>query len=206
MSTNIRIKRVCQHCQKTFCAQTTVTRFCSIQCARKNYKLRQRQKKIDKSNNETVKVMKAPVEQLNFSDILTVKDVAKIIGCHIRLVYRMIDNGKIMAINLSERKIRIHRREMENIFKRPELVIIPSTEPKKIKPLTKEDCYHIKEVETKFNIGQKTLYTLLKRKKVPKLKDGRLVYVPKRSVDRIIKNYLKNRHDEKSDTTQKGDQ
>jgi len=53
MSSNIRIKKVCQHCGKLFIAKTTVTQFCSDDCAKKNYKKRQRGDKIQVSNQIT---------------------------------------------------------------------------------------------------------------------------------------------------------
>ncbi|WP_431218056.1 hypothetical protein ACQ86N_02235 [Puia sp. P3] len=50
MSSNIRLKRVCEHCGKVFTAKTTVTKFCSDECAKKNYKLRQKATAIAESN------------------------------------------------------------------------------------------------------------------------------------------------------------
>jgi hypothetical protein len=38
MSSNIRLDRVCEECNKIFVAKTTVTRFCSSRCNNKNYK------------------------------------------------------------------------------------------------------------------------------------------------------------------------
>ncbi|HVX51830.1 MAG TPA: helix-turn-helix domain-containing protein [Chitinophagaceae bacterium] len=46
MSSNIRVKKICQHCNKSFIAKTTVTKFCSDDCAKRNYKKRQKQQKI----------------------------------------------------------------------------------------------------------------------------------------------------------------
>lgn len=159
-----------------------------------------------KSDEATDKAIKTPIEQLNFTDILTVKDVAKILGCDPRTIYDMIDCGRLKAINLSKRKTRIHRSELNKIFEMPELVVVPGTKAKaKDKPLTIEDCYHIKEVEEKYNIYNKTLYSLLKRKKVPKLKYGKFIYVPKKTIDRLLKKYVEERKDGKSNTKEKAD-
>lgn len=193
MSSKMNIKRNCQQCGDQFYAHTLTTRFCSLKCAQRSYKVRHRQKKIDKVEEETNEVEKEAVERLNFRDILMVKEVAKILGRHIRLVYRMIDYGKLKAINLSERKIRIHRDELTGIFEKHDLIVLPSVELKEIKPFTIQDCYHIKEVEKKYGIYHKTLYMLLKRKNVPKMKEGKFIYVPKRLTDKVLKEYIKSR-------------
>ena len=46
MSSNIEIERICQHCNKDFIAKTTVTRYCSDDCAKRAYKARKRAEKI----------------------------------------------------------------------------------------------------------------------------------------------------------------
>jgi predicted DNA-binding transcriptional regulator AlpA len=52
MSSNIRINKICKHCNKFFIAKTTVTSFCSDQCAKNNYKKRQRENKIRLSEQD----------------------------------------------------------------------------------------------------------------------------------------------------------
>jgi hypothetical protein len=58
MSSNIRLKKVCQHCHRPFIAKTTVTKFCGDECAKRNYKKRERDKKITEAivntNNKLV--------------------------------------------------------------------------------------------------------------------------------------------------------
>lgn len=48
MSSMIQIKKVCQYCGKEFIAHKTVTKFCSHQCAQRNYKKQKREEKIEK--------------------------------------------------------------------------------------------------------------------------------------------------------------
>lgn len=62
MSSNIRIQRICQHCNNEFTARTTVTKYCSHKCASRAYKDRTRKKKVEKSNAETKKIITQPVE------------------------------------------------------------------------------------------------------------------------------------------------
>ncbi|MFC3361738.1 helix-turn-helix domain-containing protein [Pedobacter fastidiosus] len=50
-----------------------------------------------------------------------------------------------------------------------------------------EACYHIGEVERKYNISNKALYELIKRHEIPKLKCGKFTYVPKSMIDNLFK-------------------
>ena len=48
MSSNIAIQRICQHCGKEFTARTTVTQYCSDDCAKRAYKARIKAAKFGK--------------------------------------------------------------------------------------------------------------------------------------------------------------
>jgi len=47
MSSNIRITKTCEYCNKEYTAQTIRTRYCSHQCNRNAYRLDKRRKKIE---------------------------------------------------------------------------------------------------------------------------------------------------------------
>ncbi len=55
MASNQRIQKVCQHepCSKIFIAQKVTTKFCSLTCARRDYKLLERKKKLKIAEIET---------------------------------------------------------------------------------------------------------------------------------------------------------
>jgi hypothetical protein len=50
MSSNLELKRLCQQCGKAFIAKKTSTKFCSLSCGQRNYKVRQRMNKIEAKN------------------------------------------------------------------------------------------------------------------------------------------------------------
>jgi len=112
----MRIERVCEHCGEAFIARTTVTRFCGDTCAKRAYKARIRNKKIEKSNQETIQVKLKPLEDLKAKEFLKVSEVAQLIGCSVRTTYRLVNNGKIKAVNLSEKMTRIKRSEIDKLF------------------------------------------------------------------------------------------
>ena len=104
MSSNIRVDRICQYCGKQFEARTTVTKTCSDYCAKRLYKQRQKEAKIEGSNTETKLIKLKPIEDLKSKEFLTVKDLSKLINCSLRTTYNLISNGSIKAVNLAQRK------------------------------------------------------------------------------------------------------
>ncbi|HEY4937191.1 MAG TPA: hypothetical protein VII44_11450, partial [Puia sp.] len=69
MSSNIRLKKVCQHCGNLFTAKTTVTKFCSDDCAKRNYKKRKREEGIQVSNEATSQEVSRRLEREPVSDV-----------------------------------------------------------------------------------------------------------------------------------------
>ena len=116
MSSNIKVQRICQHCDIEFTARTTVTRYCSDNCAKRAYKARKRQEKIEQSNSDTAAIKAKPILDLKGKEYLTVREVALLLNYSIRTTYRQIENGNIKAINLGERMTRVRRSEIEKLF------------------------------------------------------------------------------------------
>jgi len=116
MSSNIKIQRICQHCGKEFTARTTVTQYCGDDCAKRAYKVRQRAAKVEISNKETQTIKAKPLEELRSKEFLTVRDVATLLNSSIRTAYRLIEQGNIKAVNISQRKTLVKRSEIDNLF------------------------------------------------------------------------------------------
>ena len=116
MSSNIQVLRICQHCGTEFTARTTVTKYCGDTCAKQAYKARKRAERIEANNAETRRTISRPIEELNAKVFLSVKDVAALLGCSVRTAYRLIDNGTIKAVNLSERITRVRRSELDRVL------------------------------------------------------------------------------------------
>lgn len=116
MSSNIRVNRICENCSKPFIAKTTVTRFCGDNCAKIAYKSRKRKNKIKQSNTETLKIKLEPLEVLQVKTYLTVQETAALLNISKRSTYRLIEQGKLRASNLSERLIRVKRSEIDALL------------------------------------------------------------------------------------------
>ena len=116
MSSNLRIQRICQYCENEFTARTTVTKYCGDNCAKMAYKARQRAVKVERSDLETVTVIQKPLHEIKAKEFLTVKEVAILLNCSVRSVYKYIGNNRIRAVNLSQRLTRVKRSEIDQLF------------------------------------------------------------------------------------------
>lgn len=116
MSSNIRIQRICQYCNTEFTAKTTVTKYCSDNCAKRAYKARKRVEKIEASKKVTIATIQKPIEELKAKEFLTVREMSQLLSCSVRTGYRLIKEKKIKAVNLGERKTIIKRSEIDKLF------------------------------------------------------------------------------------------
>lgn len=180
MSSNIEIERICQHCNKDFIAKTTVTRYCSDDCAKKAYKARKRAEKIGVSVAETQQIRQKPIEDLKVREFLTVMQVSKLIGCSKQNVYKLINTGKLKATNILIKKTIVKRSEIDKLF-------IAKEKPTQLKPLEIAECYTISEVQEKFKVSQSALQNIMKRNNIQKMQKGKFVYVPKVIINDIFK-------------------
>jgi excisionase family DNA binding protein len=115
MSSNIRVTRICLHCSNSFTAKTTVTKYCSDHCAKRAYKLRSKNKKVNASNEATLAIMAKPFDELRAKEFLSVTDTATLTGVSVRTVQRLIEQGSLKASKLGSRTI-IHRKNLEKLF------------------------------------------------------------------------------------------
>lgn len=121
MATNIRVEKICQYCNKEFIAKTLRTRYCSHTCNSKAYKAKKRAEKFQKAEETSpTTTLPRPAEtSLNIiqdKEFLTVDEVSKLLRMSKATVYRIIKEGKLKAIKVSERNTRILRSEIDNLF------------------------------------------------------------------------------------------
>lgn len=183
MASNIKIQRICQHCGNEFTARTTVTQYCSDVCAKRAYKVRKRNEKVERAVTETKAIKAKPIEDLKAKEFLTVRDVATLIGCSRQTVYGIINSGRLNAVNIKEKKTLVRRVDIDRLFELPKPAQITEAQPMQYE-IT--DCYNIGEIQTKFGISEKALYDLIKRNSIPKQKQGKFTYVPKTLIDTVL--------------------
>lgn len=115
MSSNIRIKKVCQHCGKDFIAKTTVTKYCGDRCAKRAYKVRERKEKIEKTPPIDEQKIEFRSQRLKKKEFLSIKETSELLGASRMTIYRQIKKGYLPAIKLGRRTI-IMKAALENLF------------------------------------------------------------------------------------------
>ncbi len=193
MSSNIKITRICQHCGQEFIARTTVTKYCGDYCAKRAYKMRLKKQKIVRSNLETNDQRSIQRAEPFLQDYLTVQEVAVNLKCDQRTIYRMIYAGRLKAINLSVRKIRILKKNIDEIFSNPAEHVSLRPQTKKNSPFVPnaDNCFHIGEILTTFNISERTLTRIIEKRGIIKYKIGRFVYLRRSKILPHLRKFVK---------------
>lgn len=179
----LKIPKVCEHCKKPFEAKTVLTRFCSRQCVNKADHARKMGDK-EQTKVQAEKAQKAEViADIQSRPYISISEATLLFGISKDTLHRLIKRGHLPAHNFGERLTKISRVHLEAIFV-PIAIPEPIPEPQKVyKP---EDCYTIGEVQKKFGISDKTLYSAIKRLNIDKIPIGKYVYVPKEQIDKVF--------------------
>ena len=151
MSSNIKVKRICEYCNKEFTARTTVTKYCSHKCSQRAYKARKRTEKVNLTNRATHKIKSQTIEDLKAKEFLTVTQVSKLIGCSRQNVYKLINTGKLKATNILEKKTIVKRTDLDKLFNKHQPVYVIK-EPEQIQ-IDIADCYTLTEIQNKYGIS-----------------------------------------------------
>lgn len=181
----LKIPRICEHCQKPFEAKTVLTRFCTKSC---NDKFSKAKKRIDKQNEETIKLLEnsaSKIADIQTRPYITVAEATVLFGISKDTVYRLVKSGKLPGANLGQRLTRVSRKHIESLFT---LVDLPEEKDDHSIKTTYEidECYNLAEVSEKFNANPSTVTSIIRRFSIPKMQVGNFVYVPKVLIDQIL--------------------
>lgn len=182
MSSNIKLQRICQHCNNEFTAKTTVTKYCSDACSKKGYKARIRGAKIEATQQETKRRVAKPIAEIKAKEFLSVRDVSKLIGCSRQAVYNIINSKKLHAVNLMEKKTIVRRIDLDKfLHQQPLKAIHPEAAT-----YTIAECYTLTETQQKYNISESALQNIVRKHDIPKIKSGIYSYIPKTIIDTLL--------------------
>ena len=120
MSSNLYIPKNCKHCGNAFIARTTVTKYCSDSCAKKAYKVRKRNEKIQSTLTVDIQKLRdaqtiTNLNNVNNNDFLSVTDASSLIGVSRWTIQRMIQKGRLKAVPFGRKRI-IARWQIEALF------------------------------------------------------------------------------------------
>jgi excisionase family DNA binding protein len=123
MSSNISIPKICTHCGKSYIAHRTTTRYCSLICNSRNYKLKAKQEKIKNTLIEQQNIICGTQENnvinpnsLLAKNYLSIQDTADLIGVSRWTINRMVKRGDLQIHKFGRKKI-IQKSQIENLFK-----------------------------------------------------------------------------------------
>lgn len=109
MSSHIRIQKTCQHCKKVFTARTTVTRFCSDDCAKRNYKKRMREEKLQAAKQEEKQAAQDPPMTLrenapgSSQEFVDIRQLSLLVGLSERTLFRLIQSDDFPKLKVGRR-------------------------------------------------------------------------------------------------------
>lgn len=181
MSSNIKVERICEWCDKKFFAQTTVTRFCTKRCAEHSYKERLRQKKMAVSNQETAQTS----IKWRDKDYLTPTQAAELLGIGRMSIYRYIRNGKIKVVRF-ERKTLISKADIQAMFNFLTPKETSPIEPSEKKSKSLTDFYTRADIREKYGVKDSWIYKVVAENNVPKTIIRGKAYFSKSHIDRLF--------------------
>lgn len=121
MSSNIRIPKTCQFCGNAFVAKTTVTKYCCNSCAKKAYKKRKRDEKIQTSISETSQSLQTlqtiniiNPQNLSQKEFLSISEVSELLGVSRWTIQRMVKRGQLTVKQIGRKKI-MARKQIDNL-------------------------------------------------------------------------------------------
>lgn len=127
------------------------------------------------------KVLNERGTEVNAVEFLNVKNAAQLLRASEKMIYQMINTGKLNAVNLSKRKTLVYRKDIDRLFELPHVIEIKEI----IQPPVSE-CYNMGEAQQIFNISEKALFDIIKRNKLFKFQEGKFTYVAKSELNKIF--------------------
>lgn len=105
MSSNIRVKRICQECLESFIAKTTVTKYCSDRCSKRAYKSRKRAQAIENSKELPSQITTALEGRIDHLTYLSIAQTSDLIGVSRSTIHRIVKKGKVKVLKIGKRVI-----------------------------------------------------------------------------------------------------
>ncbi|WP_286965520.1 helix-turn-helix domain-containing protein [Flavobacterium sp. UBA4854] len=184
MSSNMRITRICQFCNQEFTAKTTKTKYCSLKCNSRSYKLITRQKIVDVSNLETERIRLLDFEAIKKREYLSINNCVQFFGISRRTLYRMIERKDVVTVKLGRRRI-VSTKSIEALFAVNEAAESKLAAEPQILDLN--ECCTISQAQELYGISQTGLYFLIKKHNIRKYTSGKFTYVQKKDLDIYLK-------------------
>ncbi len=175
-----KIQKQCEVCNELFTPKTVTSVYCSRHCSDVAYRKRKVQKK--KEDQRRAVIESIPDDR----PYISVPEAVALLGIAKSTLYRLVRQGRIPAINLGTRLVRIDRVTVEQMFPdQPKTLPTKENPAVKLYRLEREDCYTIGEIAKKFGISDSSVYKHIRKFSIPIRQIGKFVYAPKTEIDSI---------------------
>ena len=175
-----KTERNCPICGTSFTPKTINSRYCSEKCSRKAYKRKVAEEKRQQELNVIAESVPDNRPYISVPEAIAIYGVAK------STLYRLIRTGRIPAINLGTRLLRIDRQKLESIFPIRQEQKKEESQPM-LFDLSLENCYTISEVAEKYNLSIPTVSNHIRKQGIPMRHQGKSIYVPKTEIHKLYK-------------------
>ena len=175
-------QRKCEVCNTYFTPKTVKSIYCSQRCS----KVASKRKKVENEKKQRLENIVSDIP--NDCDYISIPEALALFRVGRTTLYTLIRKGMIPSINMGQRLTRLSKSQLETLFGKREDLPKETVPKKKQYSLEPEDCYTIGEIAQKFNLGEKTVYSHIRKYSIPTRQIGRFVYVPKSEIDDLYKN------------------
>lgn len=151
--------------------------------------------KVKVSFQEVEKKERENIQELRTKDFLTITETCSLLSVSRWTIWRAIKNNELSSGKIGRRRL-IRRSDIEKLFsKREPLPMEKDSKNGDQDILNNESAllnyYTISEVQNAFGVSPSTLWKIVERESIPKIKKGKHVYIKKSAMDKIFRNYSK---------------
>ena len=177
----MEVRRICQWCGKPFIAQKTTTRFCSPECAKRSYKHRIKERKMELRHAQEMHELRQNLER---QDYFTFSQAARLMGVSRQYIYKLVKEDKLRASRISNKMSFIRRTDIELMLK---------TKPyERIRPKDDFDIteyYTAKQVAERYKVSTKWVWNYCRQNNIPKVRIRQFNYYSKKHIDAAFAKY-----------------
>jgi excisionase family DNA binding protein len=160
MNDRFEYKKVCKSCGKTFTAYQSTTKYCSPNCATRGYKAKKRKERLQADSEE---IKERNRQNLLSQEYLSLTNAAALLGISRPTIYKIIADGELKTIRVSERIVRVRKSDLEKLQSKT-LAPIKHTIAEINK--TVEEYISVEEALLQFKISNTWFYRKIQENKI----------------------------------------
>ena len=177
----MEVRRICQWCGKPFIAQKTTTRFCSPECAKRGYKHRIKERKMELRHAQEMHELRQNLER---QDYFTFSQAARLMGVSRQYIYKLVKEDKLRTSRISNKMSFIRRTDIELMLKSKPYERITTKEEFDI-----AEYYTAEQVTERYKVSTKWVWNYCRQNNIPKVRIRQFNYYSKKHIDAAFAKY-----------------